>query len=149
MAHYHRPNSTTPSHHSLLFTFTLTNQDLHRSLPPLNVLCLHLRQINWNSLLAMRTRRAELDRVVDLGLGPHDAIGPHLAAPRRLSRAKDMSLYRELVRERALAGLASDGGVTTSPFVGFGVADHGRVAGTGYFATRVLALNEAIERKAH
>lgn len=145
MAYYHRPNSAPPNHHSLLFTFTLTNQALHRSLPSLNVLCLHLHQINRNSLLAMRTRRAELDRVVDLGLGPHDTVGPHLATPRRLGRAEDMSLDRELVRERALAGLTPDGGVTASPFVGVGVADHGRVAGAGYFATRVLALNEAIK----
>lgn len=79
-------------------------------------------QVNLDRLLAMCPLRVEPHTGLNLSLGHHDAIDAQAVTPRVGLGSDNVSLDRELVRERALAGLTSDGCVETPPFVGFGVA---------------------------
>lgn len=57
------------------------------------VLDSHLFEIHFDSLFTMGSIGVKSYRRVNIGLGLHDAIDPHLTAPRSLCRAQDMSLH--------------------------------------------------------
>ena len=81
-----------------------------------------IHQVNLDSLLAMCPLRVEPHTGINLSLGHHNAIDAQAVTSRVGLGSDNVSLDRKLVRERALAGLASDRCVEAPPFVGFGMA---------------------------
>lgn len=79
-------------------------------------------QVNLDRLLAMGAVRIEPDTGLNLGLGHHDTVHTQATTRRIARRSDNVSLDREFVRECTLAGLAPDGRVDSTPFVGLGVA---------------------------
>lgn len=89
---------------------------------------LHVLEVDAHGLLAVGPARVETNRNVDLGLAIHDAVYAHAAAARGHLRTVDVALHRELVRERALAGLTLYGRVSSAPLVRVLVTLQRRVA---------------------